>query len=164
VHAPNEVTRCSYNFFRQYQESSKSCQLGPAVRLGFEGANTDNWCEPHPPTTWNGRRLKSRKNGECEWGEALPNQCFGLGPEVTTPSGKRRTAESCAATCCETPTCEMWQELPDRGCFMANSKGIWCDTKQGAYDGQRKCVKDFCGGMEDIILPAFLKRHSNITN
>ena len=67
------------------------------MRLGTEGADNDNWCEPNPPKQWNGRVLisrhanvdqivdgKTKKPYKCQWGDALPTQCFGLGPEKTT--------------------------------------------------------------------------------
>jgi hypothetical protein len=67
------------------------------VRFGTEGADNDNWCEPNIPRHWNGRVLVSRHENvesaaedkpkklyKCQWGDALPTQCFGLGPEKTT--------------------------------------------------------------------------------
>ena len=81
----------------QFMDLTKECKLGGPVRLGLEGADNDNWCEPHAPTEWTGRVLKSRnvaspeqlerhpnRKFHCEWGEPLKTQCYGLGPERLT--------------------------------------------------------------------------------
>ena len=106
---------------------------------------------------WNGKRLKSKKDGVCTWGESLPTQCFGLGPEVLTEDKKQHSTQSCEEACCANKDCEMWQEMAGRGCYFASSKGVWCDAPQGKFDGARKCVPGYCGGMEDKILPAYYK-------
>ena len=133
---------------------TKECRLGPPVRLGFEGSGTGDWCEPHAPNKWSGNRLKERKsNGECTWGDDLPTQCFGLGPEREVDKKRITTPADCAKACCESATCGMWQEAPGRGCYFSPSDGIWCEKEDKvAYDGGRKCIKDFCGGKEKEIL------------
>jgi len=131
------------------------CQLGGTVRLGFEGANTVDWCEPHAPAKWNGRYLASRNvesdRKVCTWAEELPNQCFGLGPERLSAKKTSLNTEECAQACCDDSECGMWQEIPGRGCYF-NKRGGWCDVPRTAYDGGRKCIKNFCGGMEEQIL------------
>eukprot|EP01035_Chromulina_nebulosa_P021053 gene21053-27280_t len=124
----------------QYQNSSSECKLGPPVRLGSEGADTGDWCEPNPPGKWNGYRLISKSNNQCEWGEQLPNQCFGFGPEVMTNDNKRHTTNSCADACCQSDKCDMWQEMEGRGCYIGSKSSVWCDKEQGAFEGGRKCI------------------------
>lgn len=136
----------------QYQNTTRECFVGPAVRLGLEGANTPHWCEPFAPTTWNGHRLKSKINGKCEWGERIPNQCFGLGPERLDTKNQRLDINKCAEACCQSNECNMWQELPNRGCYFGSSNQAWCDKPRTAFDGGRKCIPGFCGGLEDQIL------------
>ena len=122
----------------QYQNSTAECKLGPAVRLGFEGSNTDNWCDPHPPSKWNGYRLLKRSDSEsdtyvCRWDEQLPNQCIGLGPErLNSTKGALTTAE-CASECCNDKTCDMWQEMKGRGCYYGSKSSVWCDKPQGNH-------------------------------
>lgn len=148
----------------QYQNSTETCFIQKeAVRLGFEGADTPLYCDPFPPNAWNGNRLKERKDGKCEWGDALPNQCFAFGPERIT-GGKykldqsstegRLNAEQCRDACCADNECDSWQEMPGRGCYFGKS-----DCKKGnvdgGYEGGRKCIPKFCGGMEDTILKKY---------
>lgn len=142
----------------QYQASTQICKLGPPVRLGLEAAPTGDWCDPNPPAVWNGRRKALNSTpGHCAWIEDLPNQCFGQGPEIKSSSGGRLSTKQCEEYCCNNSNCILWQELPDRGCYNGNEKRVWCDKKQGAFEGGRKCVPKFCGGLEDQILPAYAK-------
>ncbi len=62
--------------------------------------------------------------------------------------------QQCEQACCDSANCGMWQESPGRGCyFTADVKSVGCDDKAVArYEGGRKCVTGFCGGMEDLIL------------
>ena len=156
----------------QFQTSSNVCQVGPVVRLGFEGCDSKvlggehcgNWCEPHAPSKWNGRRVVSRSNekpGECTWGEELPSQCFGFGPERLKDSKtkEKHTTDSCAEACCRDPTCHAWQEVPGRGCFYGDSNH--CEKYLGSYEGGRKCIQGHCGGMEKDILEPWLKKHGD---
>ena len=84
--------------------------------------------EPAPPAKWSGYKVKSRSGSTCEWGDAIPGQCFGLGPErfASETSKTRLTAEECKAACCKSATCTMWQHLPDRGCFYSGGDN-YCD-------------------------------------
>ena len=127
----------------------KECKLTDKnIRLGLEVTGTPEWCDPHPPSKWNGKRLKTRIGSTCDWGDDLPSQCFGLGPERMSAANTALNTEACAQACCNDPDCEMWQEVPGRGCYFANSKGIFCDKDPGVYDGGRKCIKNFCDGRE----------------
>jgi hypothetical protein len=141
----------------QFDLTNKVCQVGGPVRLGFEGADTPSWCDPHEPNKWNGHKLQSRDSGKCTWGkEELPTQCFGLGAERVNSTKGRLDTAGCAKACCDDPTCEMWQEMPGRGCYHAPAKGIWCEgANLGPYTGARKCIKNFCGGKENEILPKY---------
>lgn len=131
----------------QYQNSTQSCKMGPPVRLGLEGAPTADWCDPFPPAVWNGKRKSSKSlPGKCVWEEDVPNQCFGQGPEIKGPNDERLNTEQCAEKCCNNSKCVLWQELPDRGCYNGDNEKVWCDKKQGAFEGGRKCVPKFCGG------------------
>lgn len=77
-------------------------------------------------TAWNGNRLASRKNGVCEWGEPLPNQCFAFGPErvgveamrVGGGDEGRLNTDQCREACCANKECDSWQEMPGRGCYF----------------------------------------------
>jgi hypothetical protein len=137
------------------------------VRLGFEGSDTANWCDPLPPSPWNGRKLVKRQDGICEWGDFLPNQCFGLGPEKMHPTTKQQlTSAECEAECCRSPTCEMWQHGEGRGCYFAPSAGVGCDAiKEPSYIGGRKCVPQFCGSPEEQhqIMSAFNSTRKTVT-
>jgi hypothetical protein len=137
--------------FDQYQTGTKICKLGGPVRLGFEGSDTVNWCDPHPPSFWNGREILRRENGKCIWGKSLPNQCFGLGPERLNPTtSKPLDANECEEACCLSPSCEMWQQANGRGCYFSSSAGVGCDsTKESPYIGARKCIPHFCGSAEE---------------
>eukprot|EP01038_Epipyxis_sp_PR26KG_P006269 gene6269-8633_t len=142
----------------QYQAPVKECLLGPPVRLGFEHAPTGDWCEPFAPAKWNGKRLESRDplSGVCTWGESIQTQCFGMGDERKNSSGGSYTTSECEAACCSDSNCGMWQELPGRGCFYAQTNGGRCDKiVREKYFGGRKCVPRFCGGLEDQILPYY---------
>ena len=64
-----------------------------------------------------GRKLIKRKSdGTCEWGEKLTKQCMGLGDEQKSPTGEKLNTESCKKSCCDSKDCEIWQEIPGRGC------------------------------------------------
>jgi hypothetical protein len=127
------------------------CKLGDPVRLGFEGSNTVNWCDPLPPNAWNGQKLLRRQNGKCDWGDAVPYQCFGLGPErLHQASNTRLAKDDCAAACCASPTCEIWQQADGRGCYFSNSADVGCDKSlESTYVGGRKCIPGFCGDAEE---------------
>jgi hypothetical protein len=136
----------------QYAIKAKECKLGPPVRLGLESAPTGDWCEPLPPGKWNGQRLLERASiNKCEWGDRLPTQCFGLGPEQLNTTNGRLNTEACQQACCASRGCKMWQELPSRGCYFGSGDGVWCekaDASQEEYVGTRKCIPKFCGGLE----------------
>lgn len=137
----------------QYHAATKDCRFAKILRLGLEATGTPDWCDPLPPARWNGHRIV-KTSGQCESGEALPSQCFGLGPEQRT-DGKALNTQECAQACCDNKECEMWQEIPGRGCFFSQQKGVFCSKKiEEAYEGGRKCVPGYCGGMEEQILGA----------
>lgn len=153
----------------QFQNEAKVCQVGPVVRFGLEGCDSKvlggehcgNWCDDHSPSKWNGKKVVSRDKatGECVWGESLPSQCFGYGPEryKNAETKERHDTDSCAVACCKDPECDSWQEVPGRGCFYG--KGNFCEKYLGTYDGGRKCIKGHCGGKESEILEPWLKKH-----
>lgn len=101
-------------------------------------------------------------NGKCTWGDTLPSQCFGLGPErglngEVNPA-VHLTTEECRQACCDSDECEMWQEQKDRGCYFSRKEGIWCtENKYPVLEGGRKCVHNYCGSpeLELSILTAF---------
>jgi len=131
--------------------------------LGTEGGGTGFWCEPKPPAKWNGKKVVSRNpDGSCVWGEDLPTQCFGLGPEKMNAAGVNLNTEECAAACCSSTkpneVCEMYQEIPGRGCFYGHGPGLFCEEYRGGWEGGRKCIVGGCGGMEKEILEPYLAR------
>lgn len=148
-------------------------------RLGFEKTGTPDWCDPFPPALWKGRRIMSRVNSndkgidsydsnKCEWEEQeLTYQCFGLGDERFSVVNKSRiaTAEECQQACCGDESCGIWQHSPDRGCYY-NKKSNQCMKSNNNYIGGRKCLNDFCSGLENTILPNYYKSLAsrNITN
>lgn len=133
--------------------TSKECKLtDKIVRLGLEKTGTPDWCDPHPPSEWNGNKLISRSDGKCSWGEPLPHQCFGLGNVRVDFEGNNLNTEACQAACCGDPTCAYWQEIPGRGCYYAGEQGVWCEKSSAVYDGGRKCVENYCDGMESKLL------------
>lgn len=139
----------------QYQNATSKCSLGPAVRLGFEGADTPNWCDPHPPGEWSGNRITARNaDGTCSWGPDLRTQCFGLGPEKFKNIAKniQYNTEECRQACCNDKTCDVYQEMPGRGCYFNVGKDVWCSQPETEFIGGRKCVPGFCGGKEQEIL------------
>lgn len=139
----------------QYESVTNVCKIGDPVRLGTEGANTPYWCEPSGPISWNGRkkRVLEKSDGNCQWTtEGLPNQCFGLGGEQLNSTNGRMGTTECEAACCNDPKCWQWQEQAGRGCYFTSNKDVWCEQALGRYTGGRKCVKNFCGGMEDTYL------------
>ena len=90
--------------------------------------------EPNAPVSWNGNKLKAKTGDQCEWGATLPTQCFGLGPERLSPAPakSRLSAAECAAACCVTKGCTMWQELPGRGCYYSDdAEDHYCDPVSG---------------------------------
>lgn len=141
------------------------CTLGGPVRLGLEANGKPDWCDPSPPGKWNGKRLLTRSKSEgCSWGEDLPDQCFGLGPERKSKGweGEPLSEQDCSKACCEDSECEMWQQMDGRGCYFAKKEGVWCEEKpKGSYFGQRKCIPDYCGSKEEEtrILEAFKTLH-----
>ena len=151
----------------QFWDGTKECKIGGPVRLGLEGADNDNWCEPHAPRQWTGRKLNKRypaddmqlarhpnRKWKCEWGAELRSQCYGLGPERLTKnphemahftgteqeSGGRMGARGCSRTCCQTEGCSHWQELPDRGCYHNNN-----ETKESTIHCEQYTGKFFGG-------------------
>ena len=147
-----ECTTWQY-YYTPKDPTNGECRLtNKIVRLGLEKTGTPDWCDPHPPSRWNGKRLKKRNDdGTCEWGEDLPIQCFGLGDERKTDDKKVLNTLQCANACCENKNCEMWQESPGRGCYYAKNIGR-CNGKSGIYDGGRKCLPTFCDGREAELL------------
>lgn len=150
----------------QFQSSSSTCRVGGVIRLGLEKTGTPDWCDPLPPSKWNGNRLISKQSdGTCTWGDSLANQCFGLGDEKKSPSGSRYDTDSCRTACCSaasvgqvgvTAGCTMWQESEGRGCFFSETESRQCPASIGErYVGGRKCVPKFCGGMEELLLGKF---------
>jgi hypothetical protein len=133
----------------QYQAQKNECLLGGPVRLGLEGADTADWCDPFLPAKWTGNRLLQRTGDKCEWGEAVPNQCFGLGAERLNIDGTSKTAEQCETACCEDETCEIWQQQEGRGCYYNKNVGIQCQQEQLPFEGGRKCIPRFCGSPEE---------------
>ncbi len=139
----------------QYEHESKECKLGGPVRLGSEAGGTAGWCEPNAPIPWSGNKLLSRgADGICVWGQSLPVQCFGLGPERKSADKLSLAPEECAQACCASSSCAMWQAATGRGCYFGSGKGVGCDDKTTAarYEGGRKCVPGFCGGLESSLL------------
>jgi hypothetical protein len=130
----------------QYWVEIKMCKLGGIVRLGLESAPTVNWCEPNPPIVWNGNTVISRnENGDVEWGPNLPTQCFGLGPEKRNKESDRPlTVDECRDACASNGNCLTWQAHSERGCYFSDSKKVYCEPYDGAYDGGRKCSGDKC--------------------
>ena len=152
----------------QWASISEKCTVGPVVRLGFEGCDSKvggdhcgNWCEPHATAKWNGKRVKSRdpSTGECTWGEELPSQCFGFGPEQFKDDKKKEkySTDECAMACCKDKSCNAWQEIPGRGCFYGQSDQC---PQSDQFTGGRKCIKGHCGGMEKEILEPWLARYA----
>lgn len=150
----------------QFQTSTSTCRIGGVIRLGLEKTGTADWCDPLPPSTWNGNRLISKQaDGVCVWGEELKSQCFGLGDERKSVQGSRYDAAGCRAACCSaasvggsgvTAGCAMWQEAEGRGCFFSETATTQCPKMKGErFIGGRKCVPKFCGGMEDLLLGQF---------
>lgn len=138
----------------QYEHYSKECKLGWILRLGTEAAGVPGWCEPIAPIKWNGQKILSRDNGVCKFGDELAVQCFGLGNERLAADGSRMTTTQCAEACCASSSCNIWQEGPGKGCFYSSINDVGCDDKSRAkYEGGRKCLIGYCGGMEkDLIV------------
>jgi hypothetical protein len=103
--------------------------VSPTVKqyalVGFLCLLNDAYVSPF--AAWNGSRLLHRKEGICEWGEALPNQCFGFGPERIVGGGYKQdqaskigtlNAEQCKTACCADSECDSWQEMTGRGCYF----------------------------------------------
>lgn len=130
----------------QYWKDINLCKLGDPARLGGEGGDSANWCEPHPPLKWNGqlKDAKASTTGSCVWVKDLPSQCFGLGIERSIGSGsesRRMTSQECQESCCSDPKCMMWQHDDSKGCFR-DSGGDgknFCEAYMGGFTGGRKC-------------------------
>lgn len=138
----------------QYEVYSKECRFGAAMRLGNEAAGVPGWCEPFAPVKWNGRRVSSRNaDGTVTFSDVeLNTQCFGLGDERKAPGGGHMTTEQCKDACAADKECGIWQEFPGRGCFY-HIQSNHCDRKKiSKYEGGRKCIPNYCGGMEADIL------------
>lgn len=144
----------------QYWNDIHLCKLGGQVRVGTEAGGTANWCEPSAPLSWSGHVLESREGSSCIWGQELPTQCFGLGPEKVkideNNEGVRRTEEECAAACCASPTCQIWQYTPEKGCFFGSNRHAFCEPYKGTYTGGRKCVDGDCNSAAQTTNP---RRH-----
>ena len=133
----------------QYWNDIHLCKLGGQVRLGAEAGGTANWCEPLAPLVWTGHVLETKDGSSCMWeAKQLTSQCFGLGPEKVkldeNNQGVRRTEEECAAACCESSTCQIWQYAPEKGCFFGSNRNAFCEPYKGSYTGGRKCVGENC--------------------
>lgn len=137
--------------------SKKECKIGGVVRLGFEATGTPDWCDPNPPVSWNGKRLVERKaNGQCVWQDKVQtDQCFGLGDQRLNATRGALNTGACAKACCADSECEIWQEHPSRGCFFGRTTQC---PKSETFEGQRKCIPKFCGGMENEILTKFERK------
>ena len=128
----------------QYWAGSHVCKLGGPARLGGEGGESANWCEPQPPLRWTGQlkdtSAATLKDGTCAWAKDLPTQCFGLGVERRI-NNTRMTATQCQMSCCKDAKCMMYQHADSKGCFHdsgGNGKNF-CETYMGSFDGGRKC-------------------------
>ena len=128
----------------QYWNDNKRCNLGPAVLLGAEADATvdgsSHWCEVDPPVVWRGRRIQSRDGPHCEWGDSLPTQCHGLGAERRGDDGNRLARAVCERACCHTAGCTMWQQHPERGCFVGTGENVICESYTGTFSGGMKKV------------------------
>lgn len=150
----------------QFQSSTSTCRMGGVIRLGMEKTGTPAWCDPHPPSAWKGNRLISKQaDGTCIWGAALSSQCFGLGDEKMSLDGARYNTNECRAACCSvasvgdegvTTGCALWQHNSYRGCYYSRKDSRQCPQSLGErYIGGRKCVPQYCGGKEDVLLGQF---------
>ena len=171
----------------QYQaQRDEPCKLGGPIRVDL---GVSNWCEPLPPASWSGYRLQrslttadnigsygssngksnSHRMSQCKAmrGDAVPHQCFGLGPERMHPeTHKQMTVAECETACCASPTCEVWQAINGRGCFFNSIKDVHCMEKADSpYTGGRKCVPGFCGSPSDekMMLSLYYNNDSNHT-
>ena len=92
----------------------------------------------------------------CKWSsKILYKQCFGLGDEQKHPvTGAPLTRDECAEACSRSPNCRVWQHHPDRGCYYTKKKIKCKQEKDKIYTGGRKCVKNYCSGLEDKLLAA----------
>lgn len=127
----------------QYWNENKRCNLGPAVRVGAEAMDgtmegSTNWCEVEAPVVWRGRRIQNRDGPTCEWGDSLPTQCHGMGVEKRGDDGNRLARAVCERACCHIAGCTMWQQHPDRGCFIGSGDSIICESYTGSFTGGRK--------------------------
>ena len=140
----------------QFETTQGLCKVGGIARLGLEATGTPDWCDPYPDMKWNGRTLSSRSpSGKCEWDAHLPKQCYGLGPERKSTSGDALNTEGCAEACCKDSNCQIWQELPGRGCYFSSKSEASCSKDpERFYTGGRKCIPGFCSGLEAKILGA----------
>lgn len=145
----------------QYHNQTNTCYIHPKpFRRGPEGAPTVLYCDPFPTHKWNGKFLKERKNGQCIWEYDLPSQCFAFGPErlnnngvISMEKGNRMNTKECEEACCNDEKCNSWQEYPGRGCYYGISECKYQEA-EGAYEGGRKCLPEFCGNLEkEILLP-----------
>lgn len=110
----------------QYWNENKRCNLGPAVQLSNEDGvdkivdGSSSWCEADPPVVWRGKRIMTRDGPKCEWGDSVPTRCHGLGAEKRGDDGNRLAKNVCERACCHTAGCQIWQQHPERGCFIGN--------------------------------------------
>ena len=126
----------------QYWNDNKRCNLGPKVRVGAEADSlvdgSMSWCEAEAPVVWRGRRIQSRDGPKCEWGDSLPTQCHGLGAEKRGEDGNRLARNVCERACCFTAGCTMWQQHPERGCFVGGGENVICESYTGTFIGGMK--------------------------
>ena len=99
---------------------------------------SDSWCESESPVVWRGRRIMTRDGPKCEWGDNLPTRCHGLGAEKKGDDGNRLAKNVCERACCHTAGCTMWQQHPERGCFIGGGENVICESYTGTFIGGRK--------------------------
>lgn len=145
----------------QLAQQTGRCQIGGPVRLGLEGVDTVDWCEPLPPARWLGRFVGNKRSGEdkdkclvkgsvdfdgksINIGAERSGQCFGLGPERLKDGKRVHSRHDCEEECCENQHCVLYQWHKDRGCFFNDEKAnsdFNCDSYNGTYYGGRKNMK-----------------------
>lgn len=77
---------------------------------------------------------------------------LGFGIEKKNSNDESYSADECKLACCKDESCNMWQHMEDRGCYFGSSEKVWCSEPETEYEGGRKCIPNFCGGQESIIL------------
>lgn len=130
----------------QFIEASSICKNGGKVRIGGEGGDTPFWCDPLPPSKWEGKQRV--KGTGCTFDVEKPSQCFGLGPERfshtnnNTDKIRMPSWKACESACCAYEHCSVYQYQTGRGCFFNIEKldDIYCDLYSGTYSGGRKRI------------------------